>query len=81
MLTIGSIDSFEKYSASAIAGGAVFRSLVGGVVPLFASSIFDKLGYGWGISVFGLFALVIAPAPVAFYYYGQWVREKFWIDL
>jgi hypothetical protein len=34
------IDSFEKYAASAIVGGCVFRSLVGGVVPLFAKSPF-----------------------------------------
>ncbi|KXL49155.1 hypothetical protein M433DRAFT_85249 [Acidomyces richmondensis BFW] len=75
------IDSFEKYSASAIAGGAVFRSLVGGVVPLFAPTIFDKLGYGWGVSMFGFFALIIAPAPSVFYYYGQWLRENFRLDL
>lgn len=41
------IDSFEKYAASAIAAGAVFRSLVGGIVPLFAPALFEKLGYGW----------------------------------
>ena len=40
------IDSFEKYAASAIAAGAVFRSLFGGVVPLFAPLLFDRLGYG-----------------------------------
>lgn len=32
------IDAFSRYAASAIAAGAVFRSLVGGVVPLFAPS-------------------------------------------
>ena len=47
------IDSFEKYSASAIAAGAVFRSVVGGIVPLFAPGMLEDLGYGWGISVFG----------------------------
>ena len=75
------IDSFEKYAASAIAAGAMFRSLLGGVTPLFAPALFDKLGYGWGISVFGFLALVIAPAPSVFFIYGQQVREKFWVDL
>ena len=75
------IDSFEKYSASAIAAGAVFRSVVGGVVPLFAPAWFEALGYGWGISVFGFMALAIAPAPIIFYFYGQKVREKFWVEL
>ncbi|KAI6967424.1 hypothetical protein KC329_g14489, partial [Hortaea werneckii] len=75
------IDSFEKYAASAIAAGAVFRSLVGGVVPLFAPALFEKLGYGWGISLFGFLAVAIAPAPIFFFIYGQTVREKFWVDL
>ncbi|KAK3048782.1 hypothetical protein LTR09_009894 [Extremus antarcticus] len=75
------IDSFERYSASAIAAGAVFRSVVGGIVPLFAPTLFEKLGYGWGVSVFGFLALAIAPAPLIFFYFGAKVRERFWIDL
>ena len=71
------IDSFEKYAASAIAGGSVFRSLIGGVVPLFAPTLFAKLGYGWGVSVFAFLAVLIAPAPVFFYYFGGRIRERF----
>lgn len=41
------IDCFESYAASAIAAGAVFRSVVGGIVPLFAPALFERLGYGW----------------------------------
>jgi multidrug resistance protein len=75
------IDSFERYSASAIAGGSVFRSVIGGIVPLFAPGLFESLGYGWGISVFGFLALAISPAPLVFYYFGAKIREKFWIEL
>ncbi|GIZ46451.1 hypothetical protein CKM354_000957700 [Cercospora kikuchii] len=75
------IDCFEAYAASAIAAGAVFRAVVGGIVPVFAPSLFRDLGYGWGISVFGFLALVIAPAPLIFFYYGATIRERFWIDL
>ncbi|KAJ9660196.1 hypothetical protein H2198_002702 [Neophaeococcomyces mojaviensis] len=64
------IDSFSKYAASALAGGSVFRSIVGGVVPLFAPTVFDKLGYGWGISIFAFLAVAVAPSPILFYYYG-----------
>lgn len=71
------IDSFEKYAASAIAGGSVFRSLMGGVVPLFSPMLFEKVGYGWGISVFGFASVLVAPAPLVFYIYGERVREKF----
>ncbi|KAK3680242.1 hypothetical protein LTR78_000620 [Recurvomyces mirabilis] len=75
------IDSFEKYAASAIAAGALFRSLIGGVVPLLAPAMFDKLGYGWGVSVFGFLSVAIAPAPIVLYYYGQRIREAFTIEL
>ena len=71
------IDSFSEYAASAIAGGSVFRSVTGGIVPLFAPMLFDKLGYGWGISVFAFMSVAIAPAPLLFYYYGRKVRERF----
>jgi MFS family permease len=75
------IDSFEKYAASAIAAGAVFRSLFGGVVPLVAPVMFERLGYGWGISVFAFLALAISPAPLLFYYFGARIRESFSVEL
>lgn len=74
------IDSFEKFAASAIAAGAVFRSVFGGVVPLIAPTLFEKLGYGWGGSVFGFLALAIAPAPLLFYRFGEKIREKYKIE-
>ncbi|KAF4635492.1 hypothetical protein G7Y89_g2595 [Cudoniella acicularis] len=40
------INSFEKYAASTIAAGALFRSVIGGVVPLFTPMLLDKLGVG-----------------------------------
>ena len=75
------IDSFSKYAASAIAAGAVFRSIIGGVIPLFAPALFDTLGYGWGISVFAFLSLVLSPSPLLFYYYGERLRKKFAIEL
>lgn len=71
------IDAFSKYAASAIAGGSVFRSLLGGVVPLFAPMLFESVGYGWGISCFAFVAVVIAPSPLLFYYFGARIRERF----
>ena len=75
------IDSFEAYAASAIAAGTVFRSLVGGLVPLVAPGLFEKLGYGWGISVFGFVGLALAPAPALFYVYGEGIRERWTVKL
>lgn len=75
------IDSFSKYAASAIAGGSVFRSIAGGLVPLFAPSLFQSVGYGWGVSVFAFTAVLIAPSPILFYRYGGWLRERFPLKL
>ncbi|KAH7408112.1 major facilitator superfamily domain-containing protein [Phaeosphaeria sp. MPI-PUGE-AT-0046c] len=75
------IDSFEKYAASAIAAGTVFRSVVGGIIPLGAPALFEQLGYGWGISVFAFVSLLLAPAPLLFYIYGERLRERFKVNL
>ncbi|KAF2733225.1 MFS general substrate transporter [Polyplosphaeria fusca] len=75
------IDSFESFAASAIAAGTVFRSLVGGVIPLFAPGMFERLGYGWGISVFAFVGLTLAPAPLVFFYFGERIRERFDVKL
>ncbi|KAF2146716.1 uncharacterized protein K452DRAFT_355178 [Aplosporella prunicola CBS 121167] len=75
------IDTFEQYAASAIAAGAVFRSVVGGIVPLFAPALFKEVGYGWGISTFALISCALAPAPILFYWYGEKIRESFTVHL
>lgn len=74
------IDSFSQYAASAIAGGSVLRSLIGGIVPLFSPQLFNRLGYGWGISCFGFLGVLIAPSPLLFYYYGEGVRKRFQLN-
>jgi hypothetical protein len=71
------IDSFEKYAASAIAAGAVLRSILSGVLPLLAPSLFNNLGYGWGISTFGFISIALAPAPMFFYIFGERIRDRF----
>lgn len=75
------IDAFERYAASAVAAGAVFRSVFGGLVPLFAPSLFKALGYGWGISIFALVGVVLAPAPILFYRFGQRIRSRVSVNL
>ena len=75
------IDSFQRYAASAIAAGATFRSLIGGVIPLFAPKLFDEAGYGWGLSVFAFLALCLSPSPILFYKYGARLRKAYAITL
>lgn len=75
------IDSFSKYAASAIAAGAVFRSIVGGLLPLGAPALFEKVGYGWGVSVFAFLSVALSPAPLLFFRFGERLREMFAIEL
>lgn len=75
------IDSFETYAASAIAAGSLFRSVVGGVVPVFTGGLLEKVGQGWGFSIFGFVSLLLAPSPVLFYMFGEKLRERFKIEL
>ncbi|KAF2173912.1 hypothetical protein M409DRAFT_62131 [Zasmidium cellare ATCC 36951] len=71
------IDAYETNAASALAAGAFLRSVVGGIVPLFVSGMFEQLGYGWGMSVFGFLSVLLMPAPAVFYWTGRRVRERF----
>lgn len=75
------IDSFEQYAASAIAAGAFFRSLIGGLVPLMTGTLLDAVGVGWGMSVFAFVSVALAPSPLLFYRYGEYLRKKFEIEL
>ncbi|KAG0650684.1 MFS transporter prlG [Hyphodiscus hymeniophilus] len=75
------IDAFERYAASAIAAGALFRSIIGGVIPLLTPMLLDKYGVGWGMSIFGFVGVALAPSPLLFYYYGEGLRERFAIEL
>lgn len=75
------LDAFEKYAASAIAAGSLFRSLIGGVVPIFIPQLTKAVGFGWGLSVFGFAGVLMAPAPLLFYYYGPAIRERFQVKL
>ena len=75
------IDCFTEYAASAIAAGAVFRSLLGGIVPLFVPSMIKAFGYGWGLSTFAFASLAIAPSPLLFYYFGEKLRARYAIEL
>ena len=74
------IDSFESMAASALAAGAFLRSIIGGLAPLFVPKLFESVGYGPGLSIFGGMAVLLMPAPLLFFFYGQKLREKFAID-
>lgn len=70
-------EAYENNAASALAAGSFLRSQVGGVIPLFVGTLFQTVGYGWGMSVFGFIALALMPAPLLFFRVGARLRERF----
>ncbi|OCK81681.1 MFS multidrug transporter [Lepidopterella palustris CBS 459.81] len=71
------VDSYARYAASAVAAAAVLRSLAGFGFPLFAPTMYNALGYGWGNSLLGFIALALGlPAPFLFWKYGEALRAR-----
>ncbi|OCK83166.1 MFS general substrate transporter [Lepidopterella palustris CBS 459.81] len=70
------VHSYGIYAASALAGNAVLRSIVGGCIPLAGPSLYRKLGPHWAGTFLGLLELSLVPIPVVFWRYGHKIRNK-----
>ncbi|OBA23473.1 MFS general substrate transporter [Metschnikowia bicuspidata var. bicuspidata NRRL YB-4993] len=75
------IDMNPTFAASSIAAASIFRFLLGFLFPLFASSMYDKMGYGWGNTMCGILAILLGiPFPFLCYKYGErlrtWANER-----
>ncbi|KAJ5991761.1 hypothetical protein N7451_007485 [Penicillium sp. IBT 35674x] len=75
------IDCYPAYAASANATLTATRSLVGALLPLAGTPMFDSLGLGWGNSLLGFLALAFVPIPIIFTKYGKTIRERWPINL
>ena len=68
--------SYGIYAASAMAGNAVVRSVLGGCLPLAGHALYEKLGANWAGTVLGLAEVAIIPIPWVFYKFGGKIRER-----
>ncbi|THU93514.1 MFS polyamine transporter [Dendrothele bispora CBS 962.96] len=69
------VDVFTLYAASGIAAVGFTRSLCGFSFPLFADSMYDKLGYGKGNTIISAIAIALGcPAPWLLWFYGKKIR-------
>ena len=69
-------DAYPKYVASAYAGNDLVRSAFGAAFPLFAGSMYSKLGIGWASSLLGFLAVAFIPIPFVLYFYGKSIRSR-----
>ncbi|KAJ9096134.1 hypothetical protein QFC20_006509 [Naganishia adeliensis] len=70
------VDSYGVYAASALAGNAVIRSVVGACLPLAGTKLYQTLGSNWAGTLLGLIEVACIPIPVVFYLYGGRIRER-----
>lgn len=67
---------YTIYTASAYASNGLFRALVAGAFPLFATQMFERLTVQGGCSLLGGLAVLLFPITIAFYFYGSRLRAK-----
>ncbi|KAI4717454.1 MFS general substrate transporter [Aureobasidium sp. EXF-10727] len=70
------VHSYSVYAASALAGNAVLRSIMGAVLPLAGPAMYATLGSNWAGCLLGLVEMACVPIPVVFYLYGKKIRAK-----
>ena len=70
------VHSYGTYSASAMAGNTVIRSLLGGTLPLAGPALYKALGANWAGTLLGLLEVAIVPIPFVFYRYGARIRGR-----
>ncbi|KAF2089142.1 MFS general substrate transporter [Saccharata proteae CBS 121410] len=78
------VDSYQTYSASALAGVILVRNLVGAGFPLFGTQMYNYLGNEWASSLLAFLSICMVPIPWIFFYKGEtirlrspWAREHF----
>ncbi|KAM5343382.1 hypothetical protein ACJ41O_011919 [Fusarium nematophilum] len=70
------IDTFTRFSASAIAANTFMRSMFAGAFPLFIIPMYHNVGVDWGTTIFGCIAAVLVPVPFLFFAWGRRIRAK-----
>ena len=68
--------SYGIYSASALAANSVIRSVLGGLMPLAGTPMYNRLGPNWAGTLLGLLEVMLIPIPFVFWKYGHKIRMK-----
>lgn len=69
------VDVYVPNANSAISIHVVCRSIVSASFPLWCTFMYDRLGVEWSGTLLAGLALLCAPSPFLFYYYGYRIRS------
>ncbi|EPY52323.1 MFS family membrane transporter [Schizosaccharomyces cryophilus OY26] len=69
------VDAYGIYSASASAAVKVLQLTCGAIFPLFAQSLYLRLGYGWGCTLLAFILLFCTVSLPLLFFYGKRVRN------
>jgi MFS family permease len=71
------LEAFPQHTASATAASQLLRNLFAFAFPIFAPSLYSRLGWGWGnTTLAGCWAVVGGVAPWIIWRWGRRLREK-----
>lgn len=70
------IDTYQRYTASAVAAKTFLRSIVGATVPLWVNQMYAGMTPQWASSLLGFLAIAAIPIPFIFFYYGDRIRAR-----
>lgn len=70
-------DSYDVYSASAMASSIFSRNIAAALLlPLASSKMYEQLGVAWACSILGFACFGMSTIPFAFIRFGPKLREK-----
>lgn len=71
------METYPEHTSSAGAASQFLRSLTAFLFPLFAPTMYEVLGYGWGNTTIAFIGLLLGlPAPLILWYYGARLRAR-----
>ncbi|KAF8759751.1 Major Facilitator Superfamily [Rhizoctonia solani] len=62
------IDTYQRYTASAVAAKTFLRSLVGATVPLWVNQMYAGMTPQWASTLLAFLAILAMPIPFVFFY-------------
>ena len=70
------IDAYQVNAASALTFATVTRFLVAGGLAVAGVPFYENVGSHWTLTILGVIAMLLAPAPYLLYRWGPLIRQK-----